>query len=61
MLHGSQNWSGHGGEENNSLPLLEFEPLIFQPIAQHCTTELSHLHSTIIIFIINENVISLIG
>jgi hypothetical protein len=38
-----QNWSGHGGEEKNSQPLLGLEPLIIQPVTQHYTTELSWL------------------
>jgi hypothetical protein len=42
-LGGPQSQSGHSGEEKNSQPLLGLEPLIIQPIAQCCTTELSWL------------------
>jgi hypothetical protein len=44
----SQSQFGCSGEEKNSQPLWELEPLIIQPIAQHYTTELSQpvpLHS----------------
>jgi hypothetical protein len=40
---GSRSWSGHGGEEKNSQPLLGVEPPIIQPAAQRYTTELSWL------------------
>jgi hypothetical protein len=39
MLGGPQRRSGRGGEEKNSQPLPGLEPLITQPIAQHCNTE----------------------
>jgi hypothetical protein len=42
-LGGPHSWSGHSGEEKNSQPLLGHEPLIIQPIAKCCTTELSQL------------------
>jgi hypothetical protein len=38
-----QSWSGRGGEEKNSQPLLGLEYLIIQPVAQLRTTELSWL------------------
>jgi hypothetical protein len=37
---GTQNRSGHGGEEKNSQPLLGLEPPIIQPVAQRYTTEI---------------------
>jgi hypothetical protein len=42
-LGGPESQSECGGEEKNSQPLLELKPLIIQPIAQRCTTELSRL------------------
>jgi hypothetical protein len=42
-LGGLQSQSGCGGDEKNSQPLLELEPLIIQPVAQHYTTEPSWL------------------
>jgi len=33
----SHSWSGRGGEEKNSQPLLGLEPLIIQPVAHHTT------------------------
>jgi len=33
-LGGPQSWSGCGGEEKNSQPLLGLKPLIIQPVAQ---------------------------
>jgi hypothetical protein len=42
-LGGPQCRSGHGGEEKNSHSLSWLEPLIIQPLAQRCTTELSRL------------------
>jgi hypothetical protein len=44
-LGGPQSWSGRGGEEKNSQPLLGLESLIIQPMAQHCNTELYQLIS----------------
>jgi hypothetical protein len=41
-IGGAQNRSGRGGEEKNSQPLPGLEPPIVQPVAQRCTTELSH-------------------
>jgi hypothetical protein len=40
---GPQSWSGCGGEEENSHPLVGLEPQIIQLIAQCCTTKLSWL------------------
>jgi len=42
-LGGPQSHSGHGGKEKYSQPLLGLKPLVIQPVAQHCTTELSWL------------------
>jgi hypothetical protein len=42
-LGGPQSRSGRGGEEKNSQPLPGLKPLIIQPAAQRCTTELSRL------------------
>jgi hypothetical protein len=42
-LGGPQSWSGRGGEEKNPQLLLELKSHIIQPVAQHCTTELSQL------------------
>jgi hypothetical protein len=42
-LDGPQGQSGCSGEEKNSQPLLELQPPIIQPVAQHYTTELSWL------------------
>jgi len=39
-LGGPQSWSGHGSEEKNSQPLPGLTPLIIQPVAQCCITEL---------------------
>jgi hypothetical protein len=39
-----QSRSGHGGEEKNSQPIPGLEPLLFQPVAQRYTTELSWFH-----------------
>jgi hypothetical protein len=38
-----QNRSERGGEEKNSQHLSGLEPLIVQPVAQRCNTELSQL------------------
>jgi len=47
-LGGPQGWSGSGGEERNSQPLPGLGPLLIQPVAQRCTTELSWLlHASI--------------
>jgi hypothetical protein len=40
---GLQNRSGRGGEEKSSQLLAGLEPLIIQPVAQRCNTELSRL------------------
>jgi hypothetical protein len=45
-LGGPQRRSGRGGEEKKSQPLPGFEPLIIQPLAQRCITELSLLGDT---------------
>jgi hypothetical protein len=42
-LGGPQSWSGHGGEEKNSQPLLGLELPIMQSVAERYTTELSQL------------------
>jgi hypothetical protein len=42
-LGGPQSRFGHGVEEKNSQPLPGQEHPIIQPVAQHCTTELSRL------------------
>jgi hypothetical protein len=42
-LGGAQGQSGHSSEDKNSQPLPELNPLIIQPAAQCCTTELSRL------------------
>jgi hypothetical protein len=42
-LGGPQSRSGRYGEEKNSQPLPELEPLINQPVVQNYTTELSGL------------------
>jgi hypothetical protein len=49
-LGGPQIRSGRGGEEKNSHSLPSVEPLIIQPVAQRCTTELFYfsVHLTVI-------------
>jgi hypothetical protein len=42
-LGGFQSRSGSGGEEKNSQPLPELEPLIIQHVARRYTIELSQL------------------
>jgi hypothetical protein len=53
-LSGYQNWSGHGGEENNSQPLQGLEPQTVQSVAQGYTTELSWLHGMLLLIKINR-------
>jgi hypothetical protein len=54
-LGGPPCQSEHSGEEKNSQALPGLELLIFQPIAQHYTTELSWLQSKTINKIIRDN------
>jgi hypothetical protein len=52
-LGGPQSWSGRGGEEENSQPVLELEPPTIQPVAQRYTAKLSRLLSDGIFNVIN--------
>jgi hypothetical protein len=57
-LDGTQIRSGHSGEEN-SQPLQEFEPLIIQPVAQCCTTELPCLLRSLVQYgLFQKNLVS---
>jgi hypothetical protein len=56
-LGGLQSQSGRCGEEENCQPLLGLEPLIIQPVAQCCTTELPQFLQKQIrsnFFVVNE-------